>query len=143
MGNPQGQLVWSPVHRVLEDRINDGDDIILILVPFAKLAALQQLHWVHATKTKLKLVCRWRPEDLAFGVADVEVFKYLKDSGCQLYIHPDIHLKLYVFDSNVAFNTSGNLTLQGLGYAALPNIEAGSFVKLTHEDWARIYAIID
>src|SRR5215468_7880579 len=104
MGTSQGQLVWSPVHRVLEERIRGGDDLTLVLVPFAKLAALQQLHWVHATKTKLKLVCRWRPEDLAFGAADVEVFTYLKDSGCQLYINPAIHLKLYVFNSNSAFS---------------------------------------
>jgi hypothetical protein len=136
-------IVWSPVYRVLEDRIKSGDDIILILVPFAKLAALQQLHWVHVNRIKLKVICRWRPEDLLSGASDVEVFTYLKESGCQLYINPDIHLKLYVFGSNAAFNTSGNLTLRGLGYTGHANIEAGNMVRLTPGDWAKIFRIID
>src|SRR5258708_6493543 len=134
-------LVWSPVYRVLEARIQDGDEIILILVPFANLAALKQLHWVHANKVKLKVICRWRPEDLVFGASDVEVFTYLKACGCQLYINPDIHLKLYVFASNTAFNTSGNLTLRGLGYADHANIEVGNMVELKPKDWAKIYQI--
>ena len=136
-------LVWSPVYRVLEKRIEEGDDIILILVPFAKLAALQQLHWVHTKKVKLKVICRWRPEDLASGVSDVEVFTYLKESGCQLFINRDIHLKLYVFASNAAFNTSGNLTLRGLGYSENANIEVGNMVSLTLQDWTKIYEIIN
>ena len=37
------QLVWSPVYKILEERIQNNDNIILILVPFAKLAALQKL----------------------------------------------------------------------------------------------------
>jgi len=125
------QLVWSPVYKVLEDRINANDDIILILVPFAKLAALQQLHWVHSSKVKLKVICRWRPEDIVAGVSDLEVFNYLKESGSQLFINPDIHLKLYVFASNTAFNTSGNMTLRGLGYSESANIEVGNMVALT------------
>jgi hypothetical protein len=137
------RLVWSPVYRVLEERINASDDIILILVPFAKVAALQQLHWVHSGKVKLKVICRWRPEDLISGVSDVEIFTYLKESGCQLFINPDIHLKLYVFASNAAFNTSGNLTLRGLGYSENANIEVGNMVALTPHDWTKIYEIIN
>ena len=136
------QLVWSPVYKILEERIASNDGIILILVPFAKLAALQQLHWVHTGKVKLKVICRWRPEDIITGVSDLEVYSYLKASGCQLYINPDIHLKLYVFASNAAFNTSGNLTLRGLGYSDSANIEVGNMVSLTTNDWTKIYEII-
>ena len=59
-----------------------------------------------------------------------------------LYVNQEIHLKLYVFDSNVAFSTSGNLTLRGFGYSEKSNIEVGSFVHLTREDWSRIYELI-
>src|SRR5208283_2581434 len=115
-------LVWSPVYRVLEERIKGGDDIILLIVPFIKLAALQQLHWVQTKKVRLKVVCKWHPNDLLTGASDIEIFPYLKTVGCELYLNPDIHLKLYVFGSNIAFNTSGNLTLHGLGYSSHPNI---------------------
>lgn len=135
-------LVWSPVYKALEERINAGDDILLIIVPFAKLAALKQLDWVKTRQTKIKIVCRWAVEDLAAGVSDIEVFTYLKEQGCELYLNAAIHLKLYIFDSNLAFNTSGNLTLAGLGYSAHPNVEVGNMVQLTAEDWTRVYQII-
>lgn len=138
---PSG-LVWTPVYTVLEDRIKNGDDLILLLVPFVKLAALKQLHWVHTKRVKLKVICRWHPEDLVSGASDVDVFPYLKECGSQLYINPQIHLKLYVFASNAAFNTSGNLTLRGLGYSDKANVEVGNTVLLAPHDWAHIYSII-
>ena len=47
-----------------------------------------------------------------------------------------------MFASNAAFNTSANLTLQGLGYTDRANIEVGSTVELTSEDWTKIFNII-
>lgn len=136
-------LVWSPVYRVLEKSIQEGDDLILIVVPFVKLDALKQLHWVQNRRVRVKVICRWRPEDLLTGSSDVEVFPYLKANGCELFLNPDIHLKLYIFASNLTFNTSGNLTLRGLGYSEHPNVEVGNMVTLTAEDWSRIYRIVE
>lgn len=137
------QLVWPPVYRALEDRFTAEDALILILVPFAKLAALKKLRSAHPNTDSLKIVCRWRPEDLLAGVSDIEIFTYLKDAGCQLFINPDIHLKLYIFASNNAFSTSGNLTLRGLGYGAIANIEVGTMVSLSAHDWSEIYGVIN
>lgn len=142
METSSSSLVWSPVYHVLEERIKDGDDIILLIVPFIKLEALKQLHWVQTKKVRLKVVCRWRPSDLLAGVSDVDIFPYLKEAGCELYLNPDIHLKLYVFASNNAFNTSANLTIKGLGYSETPNVEIGNLVRLTDGDWEHIYRII-
>ena len=63
------QLVWSPVYKILEERLQGNDNIILILVPFAKLAALQKLHWLISRDVKIKVVCRWRPEDIVAEVS--------------------------------------------------------------------------
>jgi hypothetical protein len=126
----------------LEERLKDGDDIILLVVPFIKLAALKQLHWVQTKKVRLKVVCRWRPNDLLSGASDVEIFPYLKEVGCELYLNADVHLKLYVFGSNNAVNTSANLTLRGLGYSDTPNIEIANIVTLASGDWESIYRII-
>ena len=136
-------LVWPPIFSVIEERVRGGDEIILLLVPFVKLEALKRLHSAHSATVKFKVICRWRPLDLITGVSDIEVFSYLKNCGSQLYINPDIHLKLYIFASNAAFTTSGNLTLHGLGYAENPNIEVGNMVLLTSSDWNRIYEVID
>ena len=136
-------LAWSPVYHVLEEKIRTGDDLILLIVPFIKVDALRRLHEVHKNEVKIKVICRWRPEDIVSGVSDLEVYSYLKERGSQLYLNPDIHLKLYAFSSNVSFNTSGNLTMRGLGYSEKANIEVGSLVTLTQYDWEKIYRIID
>jgi len=136
-------LVWPPIYRELEDRVKSGDELVLIIVPFAKMAALQKLHSPHAGKVKLKVIVRWRLEDLIAGVSDVDIFPYLKAAGCRLFINSNIHLKLYVYASNVAFNTSGNLTLRGLGYGENGNIEVGNMVSLSSQDWTKIYEIIN
>jgi hypothetical protein len=135
-------LVWSPVYKIIEERISSGDDIILLIVPFVKLGALQQLHWVRTKDLRLKVISRWRPDDLLAGASDVEIYPFLRDAGCELYVNSDVHMKLYVFGSNTAFNTSANLTLHGLGYSDTPNIEVGNAVILTSEDWAKIYEIV-
>lgn len=136
-------LAWSPICHVLEKQIQSGDDLILLIVPFIKVDALRELHEVHKNKVKLRVICRWRPEDIVSGASDIDVFSYLREIDSQLYLNNDIHLKLYVFNSNTAFNTSGNLTLRGLGYSEKSNIEAGNLVTLTEFDWVKIYRIID
>ena len=135
-------LVWPPVYTALEEQIRTGDTVALVLVPFAKLAAVQKLHEVQNPRVPLKLICRWRPADLLAAVSDIELFPYLDGLGSQIFIHPDIHLKLYIFQSNLAFNTSGNLTLSGLGYSPQANIEVGNMLQLAVEDWHHIYQLI-
>lgn len=137
------QLVWSPVYKILESQIRSNDDILLILVPFIKLQALVRLYSLNLKRNKIKVVCRWRPEDIVAGVSDLEIYPFLKHSGCELYINFNIHLKLYVFESNTAFNTSGNMTLRGLGYSDSANIEVGNMVSLTTSDWTKIYHVIN
>src|SRR5271165_6354488 len=137
-----GALIWNPVHKFFEDQLRKGDDLALIIVPFVKLDALKRFHWIQAGQQKLKVVCRWAPEDLVSGASDVEVFTYLKEKGCELYVNQTIHLKLYVFASNFAFSTSGNLTLRGLGYSSDSNIEVGNCVALGQDDWTRIYQVV-
>jgi hypothetical protein len=137
------ELVWSPVYRVLEDRLKAGDKLILLVVPFIKEAALKQLLWVTDKCPHLKVVVRWRPGDLIAGVADLEIFPFLKEQGIPLFFNQNIHLKLYAFESNDAFVTSGNLTLSGLGYAEKGNVEVGNMVALRFQDWQQLFAIVD
>ncbi len=137
------ELVWNPVYTALEERIRGGDDLLLLITPFAKLEALQRLRSFKNRAKRWKVVCRWRIEDLIAGVSDLSVFEYLKSEGCDLYVNNSIHLKLYIFESNLAFTTSGNLTLRGLGYCEPANVESGAMLKLGSDDWIRIYEMIN
>ncbi len=137
------ELVWNPVYTALEAQTRAGDELLLIIVPFAKLEALHRLRSVARRQVKWRIICRWKPEDLVSGASDISIYEYLKDEGCDLYTNPSIHLKLYVFESNQAFTTSGNLTLRGLGYGEPANVETGTMLQLQSSDWIRIYEILD
>jgi hypothetical protein len=138
-----GQLVWSPVFEILEEIIRSGDELILLVVPFVKLDALKRMLRMSSNGRRLKVIVRWKEDDLACGVSDIEVYPFLRDQEVSLYRNPRIHLKLYVFESNTAFNTSGNLTLSGLGYGESGNVEIGNLVRLSNSDWRRIYQLLN
>lgn len=135
-------LIWGPVYRPLQAHMLGGDRLLLLISPFISLDALKILLQYTQAHSDIKVVTRWRPEDLLSGVSDIAIYPYLRERRIPLYIHHDIHLKLYIFTSNNAFSTSGNLTLRGFGYSERSNIEVGGFVQLTQEDWSRIYVLI-
>jgi hypothetical protein len=121
-----------------------GDRLIWVVAPFVKLDALERLFESTSPAKGFKLICRWRPGDLVAGVSDLAVFHFLRDRDCQLFVNQQIHMKLYVFESNIALSTSGNLTLRGLGYVdpSQANIEVGSTVELTATDWVNLHRVV-
>lgn len=135
-------LIWSPVSTAIEERLASGEELKLIIVPFIKLDALVQLLKLQANLRGLKVVVRWRTQDLLAGVSDLEIYEYLKSRGCALFLNSQIHLKLYIFGNNAAICTSANLTMKGLGYVENANIEAGCGADLTSEDWRSIYELV-
>ncbi len=135
-------LIWGPVCQPLQEYLLSGDRLLLLISPFISLDALRRFLQNTQGHNEIKVVTRWRPEDLVSGVSDIAIYPYLKERRIPLYINHDIHLKLYIFSSNNAFSTSGNLTLRGFGYSEQSNIEVGGFVQLTQADWSRIYALI-
>jgi len=138
------ELVWGPIHRALDERARSGDRLNWVVAPFVTVAALERLFDSAPPAAGFKLVCRWRPGDLVAGVSDLAVFHFLRERGCQLYVNQQIHMKLYVFESNIALSTSGNLTLRGLGYLdpSQANIEVGSTVELNATDWVNLHRVI-
>ena len=136
------RLVWSPIFESLETRFDHGDSLLLAISPFITAEALKRLLSAGRTGPDLRVVARWRASDVRSGVCDLAVYPVLADRGLPLYINPDIHLKLYVFDSDTAFTGSANLTARGLGYSGAGNLEAGTYVDLDRSDWTRIYGLI-
>src|SRR4051812_7524457 len=108
---------WSPIHVALSEFAANGDEMLVVLAPFATVPAVKYLHSIVKQSRPMKVICRWRLDDLLSGAADLDVYPYLRDLGSELYINNALHAKLYVFASNDAFLTSGNLTLAGLGIA--------------------------
>jgi hypothetical protein len=89
----------------------------------------------------LRIICRWSEADLASGIADLAVYPLLKARKIPLYLHPRIHLKLYVFGNNTAFTSSANATGRGLGLVPDANIEVGAKVVLQASDWRNLFSL--
>jgi len=136
-------LIWNPVHTYIEERICENQQVRFLISPFIKLAALKRLIELCDDLSQLKVVARWDKSDLISGASDLDIYPFLKELKIPLFIHPHIHLKLFVFDDQWAFHTSGNITKKGLGLSYKHNIEIGVHVSLNHDDWKNIYSLLE
>lgn len=94
-----------------------------LIAPFVKVGALRRVLDSVPAELSLRLITRWRPEEIASGVSDLEVFELLRDRPhSELRLCHELHAKVYRFDDRVAAG-SANLTDAGLGWSAAPNLE--------------------
>jgi len=94
-----------------------------LIAPFIKADVLVALMKSLDSAISLVVYTRWRPEEVAAGVSDLEVFDILdKRPGSQLRLCDTLHAKLYRFDDIVLIG-SANLTQAALGWSRRPNIE--------------------
>lgn len=140
--NPAPSLVWSPTVDFVRQAIADEKRLRLIVAPFIKLGALKELIEACEDISELEVVVRWQAGDLVAGVSDVEIYPYLKELGVPLFRHTSIHLKLLVFNQLLAFHSSGNVTMKGLGLVPNGNIEIGCSVTLGPADWRNLFRLL-
>lgn len=97
---------------------------VVIVAPFIKCAAIERLLGAIPLGTEIiNCVTRWRPEEIAAGVSDIEVFDILqKRSAARLFIHPVLHAKYFRVDDKCLFG-SCNLTGHALGWVTPANLE--------------------
>ena len=136
-------LKWSPIYKFIQNISSNENNLLLAISPFIKLDALKKFLDNFPDTKDLKIVVRWKPEDIIYGASDLTIFPFLESNKIPLYLNQNIHLKLFVFNSNNAFHTSANITSKGLGYIDNHNVEIGCTVDLALEDWSRIYSMID
>ena len=132
-------LQWTP----LFDSITCiGGQCNLLIAPFIKTDALKAL-LQHFDNSKLQVITSWTAGNLAAGVSDPDVYLVLEELKIPLYINPNIHMKLFVFEDDVAFHTSANITARGLGLAPNSNLEIGCRLTLELSDWLRINDLLE
>ena len=96
---------------------------VLLCAPFIKAKVLKTLLSVVAESVEVRIVTRWRPEDVATGVSDLEVFEIAGERlRTELALLDDLHAKLYVADDKCLLG-SANLTARALGWAEPGNVE--------------------
>lgn len=108
---------------------------VVFVAPFIKNEVLKALlSTIPAVVSKIQIITRWWPEDVAAGVSDLEVFDTVcARPGVSLLIHPWLHGKFYRVDDQCLIG-SANLTFRGLGWANPSNLELLMAADASHPD---------
>ena len=111
----------DPGTQLLE-LVRSAKNSLAIVSPFIKIGALQR---IIETNPNLKITCitRFRPEDIAASVCDVEIFDLLDSiPSANLYMHLHLHAKYYRADDTCLVG-SANITFPALAWSMPANIE--------------------
>lgn len=94
-----------------------------IAAPFVKAHTLERVLEAIPDAVPVTCITRWRPEDIASGVCDLEIFNLLKERGnAVLFVQPHLHAKFFAAD-DLCLIGSANLTHSALGWRSPSNKE--------------------
>lgn len=113
----------QPLGDQLVEMLKGTRQECLLAAPYIKRGTLAKLLQAIEPSCHLRVVTRWRVDEIAAGVSDLEVWQLLTDRGnSELWLQPTLHAKYYRSDDRVSIG-SANLTHAALGWGANPNLE--------------------
>lgn len=118
----------------LKELLRSATTEVIICAPFIKLAPLKVLLEVVDVDVKLSICTRWRADEVAAGVSDLEIFDFLKDrENTTLSLLDELHAKLFVADQTCLAG-SANVTGAALGWSNRPNVELMVDTERSNQD---------
>ena len=112
------------VSEAIIEIVASASDRVVIAAPYIKSHTLRRI--VEAIPDSVgEVICvtRWLPEDIAFGVCDIEIFNDIGSlDGGVLLVHPHLHAKYYRGGKRCLVGSS-NVTGRGLGWRTPANVE--------------------
>lgn len=101
----------------------DAQRTVRIAAPFIKAHALERALKAIPDDVDVTCIARMRPEDVASGVCDLEVFDLIMQrKGATFLIHPHLHAKFFAADTSCLVG-SPNLSQTALGWRTPSNVE--------------------
>lgn len=102
---------------------SQAEEKIVIVAPFIKRKIIEKLIKNVPTIIPIHCVTRWRPDEIALGVSDLDVWPLLQQRGnAKLQICYNLHAKYYRADQRCIVG-SANVTAAALGFSTRPNLE--------------------
>lgn len=96
---------------------------VILCSPFIKARVFAIILGAVPTGVPVRVVTRWRPDEIAAGLSDLEVFDIAKErASTQLNLLHSLHAKLYLADNDCLVG-SANLTATALGWRPDANTE--------------------
>lgn len=113
----------NPLGDELVEIVAGARQECLLAAPYIKRDALGRLLAAIPLSCVVRVVTRWRVDEIAMGVSDLEVWDSLVERGnAELWLQPTLHAKYYRADERVAIG-SANLTNSALGWRPNANLE--------------------
>lgn len=115
--------------ELLEDAATLATHSVVLVAPFIKKEVLGRLLARAAPQVVVEVFTRWRPDEVAAGVSDLEALDVVQQrpQAC-LRLLPSLHAKYYRFDDKIWIG-SANLTGAALGWSRHPNLELLHYVQ--------------
>ncbi len=108
---------------LIEDVLSATRERAFLVAPFIKQPVLHRLLRSIATGVSVTVFTRWRPDEIAAGVSDLEVFDEISCRPlASLWLCHELHAKYYRGGARVLVG-SANLTAAALGWSPLSNLE--------------------
>jgi phosphatidylserine/phosphatidylglycerophosphate/cardiolipin synthase-like enzyme len=103
--------------------LSSATEPVFLIAPFIKQDAMARLLGAIPADVPVTCVTRWRPDEVAAGVSDLEVFDLIRArvSG-SLLLQPHLHAKLYRVGDRRLLG-SANLSGRALGWNVPANLE--------------------
>lgn len=120
--NPASCILTSDLYAHFSEFASSAQDSLYVIAPFIRVEALNVVLG-GVNLQNVTVVTTWNTRDVLEGATDLAVYPYLRSRGWHLCLHPGLHAKLLVSDSNTAIVTSANITKPGLGLAESSNVE--------------------
>lgn len=115
---------------------------VVLVAPFIKRDPLDRLLTAIGPDVSVSCYTRWRHEEIAAGISDLEVWPTLRARGGSLRLRYDLHAKVYKADE-MCLVGSANLTLAALGWTPTSNLELLVPIMLNEEDVAAFFRELD
>lgn len=128
-------LVSQKILNRIHDELAMSTESFLLISAYCKLPLVKYFdQCITTTEISKTLVVRFRPEDIAAGASDLDIYPYCKDNGWKMYFRLDLHAKTYVFDRLRCIIGSANATSSGLSIGGVGNYEMATSCELADKD---------
>lgn len=116
-------LLWEGIGARVDALARATTTEVVVVAPFIKRVALQRVLAGAPPDATVLCVTRWRVDELARGVSDLEVYLDLVERGnARMLLVKQLHAKYFRFDRDVIVG-SCNITGAALGYKDPSNLE--------------------
>jgi hypothetical protein len=125
-----GKLIdGKAAYKWIADSSANVSGIVSICSAFLRSSILEDFSKRLPKDTSVRIIVRWRLEDLLAGASDLEAFGICKKMGWDFYICTNFHGKVFVFPPAGILVGSANATGSGLGLLSNSNSEVCTVVE--------------